>query len=259
MFQEVNKAVKAMLDCCGEGKPMAKSEVLNETWLLRMVLALIHDNDPERIGVEKVETTLELIKAAIDSRWISEGGLEPAFELEGTTWTDAILGGVRINDKNKRGIDIVSNLDVGVVVIEAKMGSALASGVSHSKHYNQAARNIACLAKLVMKASDDKFLNNSAFVVLAPACKLKEWEDGRKGAQTLINKAWEVIDAENRHRIWGDESRFKDVVNRIVKKSAAISWENVIESFKCDEALQLKSFYEAVCEEYDIPTQFSNI
>lgn len=67
-------------------------------------------------------------------RWISEGGLEPAFKNEGTTWTDAILGDVEIKQGKKRGVGIVdAKMPVGVVIVEAKLGSELADGVTNSK------------------------------------------------------------------------------------------------------------------------------
>ena len=44
LFPKVCNAVRAMAECCTKsGTPVAKSEVYNETWLLRMVLACIHD------------------------------------------------------------------------------------------------------------------------------------------------------------------------------------------------------------------------
>ena len=134
MFDNVKAATDALLRCCNiSGKPIARSEVYNETWLLRMVLAKLYDVTDDFTG-DHAEI-LEVLRKAVHVRWISEGGLRPTLEKEGTTWTDAILGNVALrNDPetekdsgSKRGVEIIhGNDNVGVIVIEAKVGSKLA-------------------------------------------------------------------------------------------------------------------------------------
>ena len=147
LFPKVCNAVRAMAECCiKSGTPVAKSEVYNETWLLRMVLACIHDCTEEAFVIQnkKIGDTLKKIHKAVRQQWISEGGLEPAFRQEGTTWTDAILGNVKISGDNKRGVKYeMRDASTGVIIVEAKMGSELSSGITNSPDYNQAARNIA--------------------------------------------------------------------------------------------------------------------
>lgn len=307
LFPKMELAVKAMALCCPDKKddgdktihddinksPIARSEVFNETWMLRLTLALIHD------CVEGFEdSTLARIHKAVTKRWISEGGLEPAFEEEGTTWTDAILGDVRLrgesaanNEKaktevNKRKIELadISNNNASVVIVEAKMGSELASGITHADDYNQAARNIACLATLLMKTLPNKnageaLAKNSAFYVFAPKSKIMEWiksEENPKDPNTMIKHAWETInkqkDARDRDGKRGgknqartpnvdDIGELEPLVNSIISNSKVISWEEIIESMQKADTTgaceTLKWFYEETCAEYGIEPSWS--
>ena len=299
LFPKMELAVKAMALCCSDKEdeknksPIARSEVFNETWMLRLTLALIHDyknGDGEFCTLSddhdnKTKKALKRIRAAVTKRWISEGGLEPAFEEEGTTWTDAILGDVRLrgesaddNEKaktesNKRKIELagISNNNASVVIVEAKMGSELASGITHADDYNQAARNIACLATLLMKKSPNKddseaLAKNSAFYVFAPKSKIDEWKDSEKDPNAMIETAWSTISNQKRtlKRTAREEEKniedLKEFVTPIVNNSIAISWEEVIESMKADTTGACETskwFYEETCAEYDIKPSWS--
>lgn len=224
------------LSLCAEdaASPVAQSEIFNETWMLRLVLALIHDYDGDFKCTNDMDGSkrraLEQIRETVQRRWISEGGLEPAFKNEGTTWTDAILGDVEIKPGKKRGVDIADDKKppVGVVIVEAKLGSELADGVTNSKTYNQVARNIACLSKLLVSCqANDDLCNKSAFVVLAPK-SLKATE--------YIKSALDVIKNEARDCNL-DLEKLVAMSGLIAQNSVAISWQEVIDSIqpKCDE------------------------
>ena len=258
LFPNFMAAVNALKECCGknvETPPIARSEVYNETWMLRLTLALIHDSDLK----ENAPNALRLVKSAIMHNWISEGGLEPAFEREGTTWTDAILGDVKIGDNSKRGI-VLAPISDGVVIVEAKIGSELASGITNSSNYNQAARNIACLAKRI-EGKGNAYYKKCAFLVFAPEVELKEWE--KSSVPKPIETAREVIaDQEKespqhpkRTHKWNDNTGFWGAVDSIIENSVALSWENVINSIQCETNINyLRDFYAATCKLYGIET-----
>lgn len=263
LFPNVCEAVRAMERCCGaNGTPIARSEVYNETWLLRMVLSCIHDYSGSFNGCkEEIRDALIRIKDAVCVRWISEGGLQPTLKKEGTTWTDAIVGSVRIHDdvdneidsETKRGILLDgNNKHVGVVVIEAKVGSKLSEGTRNYADYNQAARNIACLAKLVMHEPED-FIRKCAFVVLGPreAIKSKSWKGQDWNQQRLLTNAIDVIkgkhgNGETREYI-KDKASFIKAAEMIAKTSIVVAWEDIVESIGNTE---LTDFYNAVLAEY---------
>ena len=260
LFPNFKDAVKALRRCCGENvekPPIARSEVYNETWMLRLTLALIHDCDLK----ENAHVALRLVQSAIMHNWISEGGLEPAFEREGTTWTDAIQRKKKIGDNSKRGI-VLAPISDGVVIVEAKMGSELASGITNSSNYNQAARNIACLARRI-EGKGDAYYKKCAFLVFAPDADLKK--GGKEPVRDLIKEAAGVIaDQEKesqqhpkRTHKWINDDEFWSAVKSIIKNSDAISWEDVINSIQCatntdDDIADLRKFYEATCKLYGI-------
>ena len=297
LFPRMELAVKAMALCCeneDDGKascgdveksPIARSEVFNETWMLRLALALIHDYDKESFQLpDDKKTALERIQKSVKKRWLSEGGLEPAFVKEGTTWTDAILGNIRLkgesseNNKSdtassKRKIELADDYS-GVVIVEAKMGSPLDKSVTNSTDYDQAARNIACLAKLLNEGTKNAkaLAAESAFIVFAPETKIEEWEADNNKADnnphTMIRNAWSTIENQKEKR---DNKRggiiparaptvekiddLRLLVKSICDNSNVISWEDIIRSMKNDQSGAceiVKWFYVKTCKEYGI-------
>ena len=238
LFPQFKEAVIALSKCCGpkedhEIPPIARSEVYNETWMLRLTLALLHDSklDFSKIKNMKKQNALKLMQDALQRNWISEGGLEPVFEREGTTWADAVLGNVERKEDTKRGVKAANTQikpSFGIVVVEAKLGSSLSPGTDHYSDYNQAARNIACLANLVRNKAE--LLDKSVFVILAP----KEIIDK---SQNLITDAPEIIRTIDKTKMRDtieSYDDFLDAVNKISEKSVAMSWDQVIDALNCD-------------------------
>ena len=208
MFPQFWEAVEAIAKCCDRDKPiLARSEVYNETWMLRLMLARIYDFEGDFQIDERKKNALYMIRNAVRKNWISEGGLEPAFEKEGTTWTDAILGDVGLEgyvDGDKRKVIFQckpkreDECNPCVVIVEAKMGSALSRSVTNSADYDQAARNIACLAKLLLDVPSQK--TDAAFFVFMPNDSKKE------ESQALISNASKTITNQGNNRKVGQET-----------------------------------------------------
>ena len=85
--------------------------------------------------------------------WYSEGLLSSPFLArtrpdnlaEGYTHADIALGSFSVDSSNRGDISIES--DDGIFgVIEAKMGSQLSPGTRNAPDYDQASRNLACIA-----------------------------------------------------------------------------------------------------------------
>lgn len=287
LFSKMEIAATAMSLCCDDDgeSPVAKSEVYNETWMLRLALAFIHDH----IDESKDANALSRIAKAVKRRWISEGGLTPVFNMEGTTWTDSILGNIKLgkeklvkDEKTKRGVTIDEDGEcVGVVVIEAKMNSDLASGITHASDYNQVARNIACLASLVM--DHEEIAKQSAFFVFAPESKINTWTNREDYLD--CKKVWKIINgqlavrsqvdhgktkllpARNYLKETFDEKQFRMAVNHIAKNSFIISWEDMIQSVAQSvtcvdgeaDREALKYFYLKTCEEYKLKPEWRKL
>ncbi len=265
LFKSINSAVNAMSECCCVDKniesPVAESEVYNETWMLRMILALIHDYSGDFVmGNDDVRCTkknaLEQIRVTVRRKWISEGGLKPAFTNEGTTWTDAILGDIKLSDANSRGVDIDphANNPVGIVVVEAKMGSNISPDISNSEDYNQVARNIACLAKLTM--GNQSVYEHSRMVVLVPE-GWWNWHQRSKpislysDSRALLSDCLKVIqhqdNPQNPNKRTKNEIKsetvFEKAIERIISNSSFITWDEIIKSIDSPEAKIVEDFY----------------
>lgn len=292
MFPRFWEAVEAIAKCCDKDKPiLARSEVYNETWMLRLMLARIYDfNGTFKIDKPK-ELALNMIRNAVRKNWISEGGLAPAFEKEGTTWTDAILGDVELGeyddgdgDKRKVRFEPKSGGECNhqcVVIVEAKMGSTLSRSVTNSADYDQAARNIACLAKLLLDVPSQKV--NGAFFVFMPedSKKIQEAYEMISNASDTIKKQTDddrpvgtgkndkkMISARGYVKdIGGKEDRFKEIVEDIIKPgkpgandkpiSMVLTWDEILNAMNDEDCTsgiindtqKLRIFYEESLKE----------
>ena len=278
-FKEIYEPLMAIGEVCGDVVP--RSEIYNETWMLRLTMTLLKSSRNIDVILEDGEKETEVIREicnAVQYGWISEGGLKPIFDggMEKTTWTDAILGSVKL-DKEKRSVEVCDKASQGgVIVVEAKMASKLSSGVTHSKSYNQIVRNIACLSRLVLESRHvlgPNLEETSRVVVLAPKSKIDKWKDkaGRlikqwkEDADEMASKIKEIIIADKRYKsgLWKRPNdtefpgNFNKIVQTISQKSCVISWESILSFIKChscmhDDFARLAEYYETTKKIYGI-------
>ncbi len=156
-----------MLELCTAEKALfPPTDLYNEGWVLRLTLDWFanHLTREHPLTISKKE------------RWYSEALLPSTFLpryrgdkfAESWTHTDGVIGNFKIG--KERVVDLTLLPDAShFVVIEAKMFSKLSSGVTHARYFNQAARNVACMAEVLRrgkrKASEFKRLS---FFVIAP-------------------------------------------------------------------------------------------
>ena len=136
------------------------TEICNEGWMTRL---LVYYSIQEKIKVKEID--FKSIK-----NWTSEALLSSPFvkvssNREGYTHTDMALGDF-IVDYEKRGQIMVNPDAKQFGVIEAKMKSPLSRRTSNAKDYNQASRNITCIAH------NTNFDCKTFFYVALPETKL---------------------------------------------------------------------------------------
>ncbi len=254
IFKNFQSAVSAISECCrddaGFGSPIAESEVYNETWMLRMILALIHDYEGTFLcKCMKKGSALNQIRETVRRKWISEGGLEPAFENEGTTWTDAILGDIKFRDESDRGVVVNPNENepVGIVIVEAKMGSNISPDISNSKDYNQVARNIACLAKLTMNY--EYLYKRLRMVVFVPDGWWNRHHKSKPNNQypnpgALLLDSLRIIQHQRRKKkAITNEQQFEKAIKSIISNSVFITWDEILRSIDDRNVKVIKEFY----------------
>ena len=157
-----------LLGAGGNDSHVQPTFLYNEGWMLKLVLDWF----------EKNPTISHSLTIPDNCNWFSEGLLPSAFLhsprgkklSEGYTHADAIVGRFTIGVvDNKGAVELKEDCDY-LYVCEAKINSPLSPGVTNCKKYNQAARNVACIAELIYRLGNDieKF-RKIGFYVLMPA------------------------------------------------------------------------------------------
>lgn len=219
------------------------TELYNEGWMLRLVVDWFQHN--------KVDHPLNFHDNA---NWYSEALLPSAFLprhrgdklSESRTHADGVIGHFDIGNKGKADFELHSNA-TQFIVLEAKMSSGLSSGVSNAPYFDQAARNVGCIAETLSRANRKaNQLDQIGFYVLAP----QEHIDNGKFAELIKH---ESIKAKMTRRVSGfegakeawHETWFKPLIEVI--DIQAISWESLVDFVTgLDEitGAQLHEFYQ---------------
>ena len=142
------------------------TEIYNEGWLLRALLHVLSKLDYKQFPVS----------FAPGATWFSEALLPTAFKAryrgdplaETRTNADGVIGHILIGERAKADLELKPMADQ-FVVIEAKIGSRLSSGTRKAPDFDQAARNVACMAEVLRRAGRrPSDVERFSFVVLAP-------------------------------------------------------------------------------------------
>jgi hypothetical protein len=115
------------------------------------------------------------------------------------------------------------------LVTEAKMFSKLSAGVTNAKYFDQAARNVACIAEILNRAGVDiASIENLGFFVIAPQSRIEEGvfagQMNRDGMKKVVQRRVAEYEDETK-RQWYDQW-FLPVVNKA--NIRCISWEEIL-------------------------------
>jgi len=205
------------------------TEIYNEGWITRL---LVYQSIKEK---KVIYNSINFKKI---KNWTSEGLIPSPFidvtdEREGYTHADIALGDFEIDYDKRAQIKVCKNASI-FGIFEAKMGSNLSQGTTHAQKYNQASRNIACIAENVINNKCSTF-----FAVVAPKdmiikhnikCQLKK--------DNIINQI---------------EERFKlsnivpnvAIIQRANKcEIILISYEDWIKQLNDDNRSEIEEFYD---------------
>lgn len=244
-----------MLRLAGSDERLFPATLLyNEGWLLRLVLDWFANHR------SKVQHLLSFQPGA---RWFSEALLPSQFFAsargdrlaEGWTHADGVIGHVAIGSAALADTRLNPDAEQ-FVVTEAKLFSPLSSGVRHASYYDQAARNVACMAEVLCRAGRrPESLRSLAFLVVAPGAQIDlglfkallsresirakvsrrigEYEPERQGAKKRWMEEWFLPTLEH-------------------AQVMALSWEDILEHMEQADGLyavaDLKAFYSRCLE-----------
>jgi len=219
----------------------------NEGWLLRLVLDWFSRQSP----------TGHVLSFAPHARWFSEALLPSQFfarwrgdpRAEGWTHGDGVIGHVTIGDSALADTQLAENA-TQLIITEAKLFSPLSPSVRKAPYFDQAARNVACIAELLHRGrrTPDQF-SSLGFLLLAPAEQISLNLFRKEMMPTSIEQKvarraseYDSPDREQKDR-WFHE-RFLPTLHRT--NIACISWEQILEDIESTDrrfAGELGDFY----------------
>ncbi len=202
------------------------TELYNESWLIKLVLH-------QASNIQDESFPLGFLPG---STWFSEGLLPTAFKArsqgdplsEARTNADGVIGHIRIGAKAKADLELEPQA-TQLTVVEAKVGSPLSKGTSNAKYFDQAARNVACMAEVIARAGKEpSMFDRLDFVVLAPHYSIEKGtfsdEMRRSSIEEKVKKRFDAYDGEL--KCWFDQS-FAPLMDVIELRT--LSWEDAIE------------------------------
>jgi hypothetical protein len=236
------RRVSELLAQCGSSFAiLPPTELFNEGWMLRLVLDWFNRNR----GVPHELSFLP------EARWYSEALLAPPFlpetrgdlRAESFTHADGVIGHFSIRPGERAEATLLPNARQ-LVVVEAKLGSALSSGVKNSRTYEQAARNVACMANmLATKNISPKSLERLGFYLVAPRGQIEAGVFGDLVSKSSVRSKVEIRVAQyaGQRDKWFREA-FMPLLEQV--DLGVLSWESILDRVQSEESqTDLPEFY----------------
>jgi len=237
-----------------EGASIPGTLLYNEGWLLRLVLAEGSN------GTDCLPFRFEPT-----ARWFSEALLHSAFLprfrgdklAESLTHADGVVGQFLFDPATKAGLSLEPECSQ-FVVCEAKVFSGLSAGTKRAPTFDQAARNVGCMAQTLRRARRRMSLYKSlGFFVLAPAQQIGtgvfSGQMNKEGIRTRLVQRVQMYDGESDSielQKWLDEWALP-LLDRM--EVSCCSWESVIERVSATHSeygASLGEFYQ-LCLKYN--------
>jgi len=194
-----------------------------------------------------------------NARWYCEALLRSQFlatshrDKRGEGWTnaDGCVGHFSIKNTSKGELALDPEARQ-FVVIEAKMFSGLSPGTTHAKKYDQAARNVACIAEVLAHAKRQAHeLDRIAFAVVAPRSQIDRGVFGELVTGDHIRATVrDRVDGYGDKKIHWFEDCFLPTLEHI--ELMLVSWEDVLPTTNAP----LLDFYQR-CIKYNAPAASS--
>lgn len=186
--------------------------------------------------------------------WFSEASLPSPFlqryrgdrQYETRTKADGVIGHIIVGKEGKTDLTLASGA-LQIAVVEAKINSRLSQGVKHADYYDQAVRNVACIAEVLRLANvSARDMSRIGFYVLAPGLKIREGAFAKElDHRSIRSKATRRVSEYKGERDKWLSDWFLPLMDQIDIK--AISWEKAIDQIEekdKEAAGDIREFYE---------------
>jgi len=223
--------ITELLGRCDHETVMPPTVLYCEGWLLRLALHWFEERSTDhRFALQSGARWYS--EALLSSRFLAEPSEEKVYGkrvAESHTHADGVLGHFDISPGEKGGGQAQLRADAGqFIVIEAKLSSSLAKGITNAKNYGQASRTVACMAHVVASAGlRPEALQSFGFYVVAPESQIDAGVFERFVTKQCIHDQVEsrVAQYGGRHDDWFKNS-FMPALEKI--EVGTLSWESII-------------------------------
>lgn len=208
------------------------TKLYSEGWMLRILLS-----------VELEGTHCLPFRFQSGARWFSEALIDSPFPVrkrgnppgERPTCLDGVIGHFGFRPETKTGLTLTTD-SKQLVVIEAKMLSALSKGTRHAEYYDQAARIMACIAWIISQSGRSfDVLKSLGFYVFAPqkqiardvfSAQLKKPSIAEKVERRINDYSGHDEEKHNELQTWYNDF-FKRVLEHVDLRP--VCWEEMID------------------------------
>lgn len=189
-----------------------------------------------------------------NTSWYSEALLPSAFlarqrgDKLAESWThaDGVIGHFQIGENGSGDLSL-RNEPSQLIVTEAKIFSKLSAGVTNARYYDQAARNVACIAEVLRRASTPASnFESIGFYVIAPESRINDGifsqHIGKDAIRDVVERRVSEYEEAQKEQ-WFAEWFLPTLDAANVR---CMSWEellDVIEVNDPSEVLELRKFY----------------
>lgn len=237
------RAVTEILSRCGSPSAvLPPTQLYNEGWMLRLLLDWLQRNPDFK----------HVISPREGARWYSEALLASPFlprwrgdpRAESFTHADGVVGHFDVDSERRGDARLLPDASQ-FVVIEAKLGSGLSPGTKNAPTFDQAARNVACIAHLATAVEKNgKPVETLGFFVTAPRSQIQQGVFASLVTRESIGqKVQERVAAYDGELDAWFVDVFKPMLSRI--QIEALAWEDILESLpSTSETASMASFYE---------------
>lgn len=241
----MNRQITELLARCGEpGSVMPPTQLYNEGWMLRLVLDWFDRNRSLEHKLALLPKTRWYSEALLPSRFLRQPRDPDGTPFESFTHADGVIGHFKI-EPGVQGHAVLCSEATQFIVCEAKLGSGLSPRTKNAPGYDQAARNVACMAYMLGMANVPvDQLKRLAFYVIAPR---KQIENRMFGSLITL----ESVRAKVRARVAQYEDAdmdqwyrtlFEPVLDKI--DLGVLSWESILQALpESEEVAGMREFY----------------
>lgn len=227
--------------CKSKASVLPPTELYNEGWMLRLILDWFDRN----------RDMPHFLAFLPNARWYSEALLPSHFPpqrrgdplAESFTHADGVIGHFEIKPGERGEAKLLPDARQ-FLVIEAKLGSSLSAGTKNAPEYDQAARNVACIAQMVsVRLIPAEQIDCLGFYVIAPQHQIDSgvFRD-MVTKESISRKVAERVAQYNGERDEWLAKTFRPVLERI--QLGLVSWESIIDSLPANpEKSDLRDFY----------------